>query len=89
MNKTSYFFSQDVQKRYVSYEKPYRGEMGIQTYLPHQMKGYFMVGKTILSIGVFFCLYLTLNEHFVKHVLLYTLSVYLFASHFPTFMLGP
>nr|XP_034327967.1 uncharacterized protein LOC105329742 isoform X2 [Crassostrea gigas] len=34
---------QDVQKHYVSYEKPYRGEMGIQTYLPHQMKGYFMV----------------------------------------------
>ncbi|XP_022340987.2 uncharacterized protein LOC111135323 isoform X3 [Crassostrea virginica] len=34
---------QQVQQHYVSYEKPYRGEMGIQTYLPHQMKGYFMV----------------------------------------------
>lgn len=36
-----------------------------------------------------FCLFLTLSEHFVKHVLLFTLSVYLFSSHFPTFMLGP
>ncbi|XP_048746898.2 uncharacterized protein LOC125659312 isoform X2 [Ostrea edulis] len=34
---------QQVEQHYVSYEKPYRGEMGIQTYHPHQMKDYFMV----------------------------------------------
>ncbi|XP_062567851.1 uncharacterized protein LOC134230091 isoform X2 [Saccostrea cucullata] len=34
---------QQVQQHYVSYEKPYRGELGIQTYQPHQMKDYFMV----------------------------------------------
>ena len=41
---------QQVQQHYVSYEKPYRGEMGIQTYLPHQMKGYFMVRVTFWSM---------------------------------------
>lgn len=88
MNKTSYFFSQDVQKHYVSYEKPYRGEMGIQTYLPHQMKGYFMVGKTKWSIGVFLFIFDIMNILWNMFCYL-PCSFYLFASHFPTFMLGP
>ena len=37
------FYREDVQKHYNKYKKPYKGEMGIHTYHPWQMKGYFAV----------------------------------------------
>ncbi|XP_033760619.1 uncharacterized protein LOC117342547 [Pecten maximus] len=34
---------QDVQRHYEKYKHPYRGEMGIQSYKPHQIEHYFLV----------------------------------------------
>ncbi|XP_060063880.1 uncharacterized protein LOC132544320 [Ylistrum balloti] len=34
---------QDVQRHYEKYKRPYRGEMGIQSYKPQQIEHYFLV----------------------------------------------
>ncbi|OWF49101.1 hypothetical protein KP79_PYT20675 [Mizuhopecten yessoensis] len=39
---------QDVQQHYEKYKRPYRGEMGIQSYKPNQIEHYFLV-RTILD----------------------------------------
>ncbi|VDI59935.1 transcriptional repressor NF-X1 [Mytilus galloprovincialis] len=38
---------EDVQKHYNKYKKPYKGEMGIHTYQPFQMQGYFAVRSIV------------------------------------------